>query len=209
MAALKPENVKYIVVHTAQASFRNVDAKEIDRWHKDKGWSGIGYHYVILNDRHDRKPDGALEKGRPVTEQGAQVAGINHMSVGICCVGDGDKDPFTAKQMDRLLDLIAELRRKFKVKADNVIGHREVNKLVDRGLVDKKYRTGKTCPGNKISMDEIRNAVRAREQQEAALPVRDPDLTIVDPGTPDLIWLPNLVVVGDEEFVSDGEEAVV
>lgn len=205
MAALKPENVKYIVVHTAQAAFRNVDAKEIDKWHKQNGWSGIGYHYVILNDRHDTKADGTLEKGRPVTEQGAQVAGINHMSVGICCVGDGDKDPFTPKQMERLLDLVAELRRKFKVAPDNVIGHFEVNKLIKAGLVAEKYRTGKTCPGKKVSMDEIRQAVRARDAQAAALPVREVDLTIVDPGTPDLIWLPNLEIVGDEAEVSDGE----
>lgn len=209
MAVLRPERVKYIVVHTAAAAFRNVDAKEIDRWHKQNGWKGIGYHYVILNDRHDHKADGTVEKGRPIGEQGAHVAGLNEVSVGICCVGDGDRDAFTPKQTARLLSLVAELRKKFGVPVENVIGHREVNDLVRKGVVGAQFKTGKTCPGKKVSMDEIREALRDRDSQAAPLPVREPDLTIIDPGTPDLVWLPNVVILGDERFVSDGEEAVV
>ncbi|HEX2205519.1 MAG TPA: N-acetylmuramoyl-L-alanine amidase [Longimicrobium sp.] len=209
MAALRPDKVKYIVVHTAAATMRNVDAKEIDRWHKANGWQGIGYHYVILNDRHDHKAEGTLEKGRPIGEQGAHVAGINDVSVGICCVGDGDRDDFTPKQMARLLDLITELRRRFDVAVEDVIGHREVNDLIRKGIVNEKYKTGKTCPGRKVSMDEIRAALRERDQRDDPLPVREPDLTIIDPGTPDLVWLPNVVILGDERFVSDGEEAIV
>jgi N-acetylmuramoyl-L-alanine amidase len=201
-------DVRYIVVHTSASRLRNVDAKEIDRWHKKNGWKGIGYHYVILDARHDTKAEATVEKGRPAGEQGAHVAGINHMAVGICCVGDGDKEAFTPKQMARLIELIHELRKKHGVPVERVIGHREVNVLIKKGLVAEKYRTGKTCPGNRVSMDEIRGLVRAREQGEIALPVRIPDLTIVDPGTPDMIWTPNLAIVGDEEFVSDGEEAI-
>ncbi len=208
MAALRPQDVRYIVIHTADASMRNVDAKEIDLWHKQRGWSGIGYHYVILNDRHDTKDEGTLEKGRPIHLQGAHVAGINHMSVGICCVGKGDAEPFSAKQMKAMLDLIAELRRRFDVPPENVIGHREVNKMVDAGQLAPKFRTPKACPGKKVSMEEIRAAVRARDEQESALPSREVDLRVVDPGTPDLIWLPNLQVVGDETLVSDGEEMI-
>ena len=37
----------------------HVDAKIIDKWHKERGWSGIGYHYVI-------KRDGQIELGRPI-----------------------------------------------------------------------------------------------------------------------------------------------
>jgi N-acetylmuramoyl-L-alanine amidase len=194
MAALNPASVKYIVVHTAAAAGRNVDAREIDRWHKANGWKGIGYHYVILNDRHDRKPDGTLEPGRPITEQGAHVKGMNHMSVGICCVGNGDWEPFTPKQMDTLVELIEQLRGKFGVPVENVIGHRDVNGLVDRGIVPRGNKTGKSCPGAKVKMEEIRARLG-----RTPLPDIRPRLDIIDPGTPDIIWLPNTGVASEEE----------
>ena len=62
---------EYIVIHTAAFSGKNCDAEKIDQWHRQRGWSGIGYHYVILNDRHDNKADGTfvpIESGRTVTD---------------------------------------------------------------------------------------------------------------------------------------------
>ncbi len=55
----------YIIVHTAALRGRNGDAGLIDSWHRQKGLAGIGFHFVILNDRHDTKSDGLVEKGRP------------------------------------------------------------------------------------------------------------------------------------------------
>ena len=52
-------SIHYLVVHcSATIEGKDFDAKDIDAWHKKRGWSGIGYHYVI-------KLDGAIEKGRP------------------------------------------------------------------------------------------------------------------------------------------------
>ena len=36
-----------IVIHCSDSSYGTVDI--IDHWHKMRGWSGIGYHYVIGN----------------------------------------------------------------------------------------------------------------------------------------------------------------
>lgn len=63
----------------------NLDAAEIDRWHRRKGWLKIGYHYVI-------KRDGTLETGRDVCTTGAHVKGHNHDSLGICLIGGVDED---------------------------------------------------------------------------------------------------------------------
>ena len=50
----------------------------IRRWHiEDRGWSDIGYHWVI-----DR--DGTLVRGRPETVVGAHTQGHNTGSIGIC-----------------------------------------------------------------------------------------------------------------------------
>ena len=47
-----------IIIHCS-ATPRGVDysAADIDKWHKQRGFRGIGYHYVI-------KLDGTIEKGR-------------------------------------------------------------------------------------------------------------------------------------------------
>ena len=65
----------------------------IDRWHKERGWTGIGYHYVILNgcrkasaagfQPYKKEDDGLIETGRPVEEAGAHCGGENHDSIRI------------------------------------------------------------------------------------------------------------------------------
>ncbi len=50
--------INLIVVHCAATPpSMNIGAAEIRKWHTDKGWSDIGYHYVI-------RRDGTQEEGR-------------------------------------------------------------------------------------------------------------------------------------------------
>lgn len=52
---------------------------EFDRWHRAKGWNGIGYHRVYA-------PDGSTAPGRAFTRTGAHVLGYNTGSIGFCMV---------------------------------------------------------------------------------------------------------------------------
>ena len=81
---------------------------EIRKWHKDKGWSDIGYHMVI-----DR--DGEVAPGRPAVKIGAHTKGHNKHSVGVCLVGgfkakatDQFSDHFTPEQDATLRQIIRE-----------------------------------------------------------------------------------------------------
>ncbi|MCO7223570.1 N-acetylmuramoyl-L-alanine amidase [Pleionea sp. CnH1-48] len=154
---------EYIVIHTAAFRGKNCDADTIDRWHRARGWSGIGYHFVILNNRHKDKADGTLEKGRELSRMGAHARGINHRSVGICCIGHGDYDDFTDAQKTTLFQLVNRLMTQFDIPIEKVIGHREINSLVDQGVVSSSYRTSKSCPGNKVDMHQIREAIAEPE----------------------------------------------
>ena len=58
-------------------------AKDIDAWHKAKGWAGIGYHFVI-------DLDGTIEQGRPMDKVGAHCYGHNRNSIGVCYIGGLD-----------------------------------------------------------------------------------------------------------------------
>lgn len=155
--------IKYIVVHTAAANIPNVDVEVIRQWHIQRGFSDIGYHYVIINDKHEKYEDGTVQEGRPLAQIGAHTLGINESSIGICCAGHGDITSFTEKQLASLKKLVKDLQDQFRVPVENVIGHREVNKLVDQKIISEQYRTGKTCPGTKIDMDELRKFISSEE----------------------------------------------
>ena len=114
-------NIKWIVVHcSATPNGKEFHASDIDRWHKDKGWTMIGYHYVIC-------VDGSLEPGRAEDKIGAHVEGHNKESMGICLIGT---DGFSAAQYDTLAGLLVEMRERFP--DASILGHRdfpEVHKI--------------------------------------------------------------------------------
>ncbi len=109
---------------------------EIDRWHKDRGWSGIGYHYVI-----DRT--GVFERGRPLDKVGAHVKDHNTGTIGICLIGghgssanDDFFDNFTGAQDRALRDLIRQLQSDHST-INKVTGHNEY--------------AAKACPGFRVA----------------------------------------------------------
>lgn len=120
----KRASTNWIAIHcSATRPSQNIDANEIGRWHRQRGFAGIGYHYVI-------KRDGTVERGRPEDTVGAHVSGFNGTSIGICLVGGvSEKDVtkaennFTPAQFAALKTLIADLRTRYP-KA-RVQGHRD------------------------------------------------------------------------------------
>lgn len=113
----------------------NSKIEEITRWHQAKGWSAIGYHWII-----DR--DGQVGKGRPETVVGAHVQNHNTGSIGICLIGghgSSENDPFsknfTPEQDRALRDLIDSIKTRADIK--KVRGHNEV--------------AAKACPGFNVA----------------------------------------------------------
>lgn len=111
-----------IIIHcTATPEGRYVTVADVDRYHKSRGWSGIGYHYLIgLN--------GEIWQGRDESQIGAHVMGQNTNSIGVCYVGGVDKsmnpkDTRTPAQIDALKKLIADLKKKYP--QATVHGHNE------------------------------------------------------------------------------------
>ena len=120
----KRKQTNYIAIHCAWTTkaMDHVDAAEIDRWHRQRGWSRIGYSYVITR-------DGTVEVGRGHDEIGAHVKGYNHESVGVCLVGGlndektAGEDNFTDAQWKALANLVTTLKD-FYPDAE-VLGHRD------------------------------------------------------------------------------------
>jgi len=120
--ALRPEDVKFLAVHcSATPGNREVTAADINRWHTDRGWLGIGYHYVI-------RRTGQVETGRRLDQRGSHVAGFNHCSVGICLAGGINakgqpEDNFTPAQKQALKEVLEGLLKKFP--EAEIRGHRD------------------------------------------------------------------------------------
>lgn len=114
--------INWLVIHTAATRpSMDIGVKEIRQWHKAKGWSDIGYHYVI-------RRDGKIEKGRPESRVGAHVAGHNSDSIGICLVGGVNENlvpenNYTDAQWKSLENLLHKLAQKYP--EANVRGHRD------------------------------------------------------------------------------------
>ena len=117
-------NITEIVIHcSATPEGREVTVKEIDRWHRERGFAKIGYHYVI-------HLDGSVSVGRKEEEAGAHVSGHNANSIGVCYVGGVDannvnaaRDTRTPAQKVAMEKLVKELVAKYP-KA-RVLGHRD------------------------------------------------------------------------------------
>lgn len=111
-----------IIVHcTATPEGKDYTVEDIRLWHKKRGFSDIGYHYVIYL-------DGSVHEGRPIEKVGAHCSGHNANSIGIVYVGGLDKDgnpknTLTPRQEESLYNLIVELMKKYPSIA-SVCGHR-------------------------------------------------------------------------------------
>jgi N-acetylmuramoyl-L-alanine amidase len=78
--------INKIILHcTATPEGMDVDVKKVTEWHKKRGFSTIGYHYLV-------KLDGTIEEGRSVHDMGAHVRGHNADSIGVVYVGGCDED---------------------------------------------------------------------------------------------------------------------
>ena len=115
-----------LIIHCAATKpTQDIGVKEIDTWHRNKGWSEVGYHYVI-------RRNGKIEKGRPNGEIGAHATGFNQSSLGICLVGginDTGKPEsnYTPEQWRSLKELVRTLKVAYNIPTDNIIGHNQVS----------------------------------------------------------------------------------
>ena len=116
--------------------------EEIRRWHTDKGWSDIGYHFVV-----DRQGDVCV--GRPVERVGAHAKGHNKNSIGICLIGgfgsDADdkfEEHYTDLQRKALDNLIKDLTGKHS--NAKIRGHNEVSSKACPGFRVKEYLDGQS-----------------------------------------------------------------
>lgn len=115
-----------IIIHcSAVKPEQQSSAADIDGWHRRKGWSMIGYHFVV-------RRNGDIEEGRAVEKVGAHCRFHNNHSIGICYEGGLDKDgkpadTRTMEQKTALRKLVVSLKQSYPKAI--VLGHHDFNPL--------------------------------------------------------------------------------
>lgn len=199
-----------IILHHAEASRASVE--EVNRWHLERGWTGIGYHFYI-------RKDGKVYRGRPEWAVGAHAQGHNSRAIGICVEGSYMTETMPQTQLDALKDLIRTEMRKYP--GAKLLRHKDVNstdcpgtkfpwaevqkyaepekKEEDKIVVEKKnvMLNGKTYTCECITKDEV-NYIKMRSLEQAGFTV-----------TYDAVRkLPSITAPQCRTFVPDGDEAV-
>ena len=134
----KLREINKIIVHcTATPEGRHTTIEDVRRWHLDRGWSDIGYHFLIYL-------DGSVHAGRPVEKQGAHTKGHNKESIGIAYVGGIDKVNFKAKdtRTEEQKDALVDMLEYFKIAHPDAVihGHRDfANKACPSFDATKEY----------------------------------------------------------------------
>jgi len=106
-----------IIIHHSASP--DVSADTIHGWHLQRGWSGIGYHFVI-------RQDGSIETGRPVDMIGAHAGPeVNGDSIGICLAGNFMEYVPAVQQIQSLIQLVSYLRELYQDKLE-VLQHKNV-----------------------------------------------------------------------------------
>ena len=135
---LQRKKISKIILHcSATPEGKDYTVEDIDTWHKQRGFSCIGYNYVIYR-------DGTIHMGRRENQVGAHCTGQNTQSIGICYIGGcankkslPAKDTRTSEQKSSLLWLVTHLLRKYNLRISDVYAHYQF--------------ANKECPSFKIS----------------------------------------------------------
>jgi hypothetical protein len=127
---------KRIIIHHS-ASGVNTTIEDIHRWHLDRTWAGVGYHYVTY-------PDGSIHRGRPEWARGSHayqdnLHNANDDGIGVCLIGNFEQDKPTEQQINGLVRLIRDIWGRYP--GIPVIGHKDVMPTA--------------CPGHNFPWQEL------------------------------------------------------
>lgn len=136
--------INEVIIHCAATpEGKDFTVADITRWHKERGFSTIGYHWVVYR-------DGSVHAGRLEASIGAHVSGHNADTLGVCYIGglsaNGTiaKDTRTPAQRAALTDLVKALVAKYPT-IKKISGHNQY--------------AAKACPSFDVRKDPLSKLV--------------------------------------------------
>lgn len=140
--------INHIIMHHSLTRDEDtVSWDAIRRYHvKELGWKDIGYHYGVelVGDTYE------ILVGRQLNERGAHCKqkGMNGRSVGICLIGNFDRDRVPEAQFHLAAKLVAGLLTQLDLPTGAIFNHSD-------------FARHKTCPGEYFNLPDFVEAVKS------------------------------------------------
>jgi len=150
---------KATVSHHAAAETAPPD--RIHSWHLNRGWLGIGYHYVVLK-------SGTVVTGRPEEATGAHAGPLwNSRSIGICFEGNFEANrSMTDRQVEAGAWLINDIFRRHKI--NSLKRHKDVSATNCPGKYfrwsDLKQELNRLQKGEEKEEKQKKKTLKSREE---------------------------------------------
>lgn len=128
--------IKEVHLHHTATNYKSHDNIDIIRkWHKEKGWSDIGYTYFI-----DSR--GGLHLGRPIEKAPASIKGRNNYAIAIALSGSFKEKNLlpSEEQVETIVNLLKNLMAIFDLEVSDIYGHRELAITICPGFNAKMIR---------------------------------------------------------------------
>lgn len=147
---------RYIVLHHSASRSGNVE--QFDRYHRQQGFGGIAYHFVIGNG--NGMEDGEVAETFRWTQQ---ISGThssvnswmyNVYGIGICLVGNFEEQGPTHRQLLALENLVLRLSRTYAIKQKSIVTHRTVPYDYDSNRYEQTL-----CPGKYFDVSHLRKRI--------------------------------------------------
>lgn len=144
-----PRRWKYIVIHHSAGNYGNINF--LQKVHRERQANdpidAIPYHFVIGNGNGLEDGEITSDTRKKYNIWGAHVSGKNidrnARGIGICLIGNFEKNLVSEKQYRALVELTKELMDKYSIPLENITGHGNTP-----GESTK-------CPGNMFPMEKF------------------------------------------------------
>jgi hypothetical protein len=116
--------------------------RRIERLHLDRGWSAVGYHFVVM-------PSGHVFEGRPLWAVGAHATGHNH-AVGIALAGNFEEE----RPQRAAIESLEAIRLRLSPKAHPIrlLAHRDLMPTACPGRFLWEALSGPTTVGGRAAV---------------------------------------------------------
>jgi len=144
-----PRRWKYIVIHHSAGNYGSIEfLQEVHRERQPNDpIDAIPYHYIIGNGNGLADGEIASDARKKYNIWGAHVSGKNIdrnvRGIGICLIGNLEKNQITEKQYKSLVQLTRELVSTYNIPVTNITGH------------GSTPGESTLCPGKMFPMDKF------------------------------------------------------
>jgi hypothetical protein len=126
-----------IIHHSASEDGSALDTALLRKYHKDRGWIDIGYHFIIELVGNDYE----IIAGRMIDLVGAHCIGHNDIGIGICVVGNYEITKPHPKQVRLLIKLCKALCYQFNIPPSRIYSHNNFSNTL--------------CPGKNLDVSYV------------------------------------------------------